>query len=102
MITLITRVTALARRRYALTVGEVLCRSCRVPVGYTAGQRWSTRNSVYHHPWCAEEPPVTAQQVRNDLWRALHTIYGLGVVEIANLAGVLPSQVSRVLNFEVQ
>jgi hypothetical protein len=81
-----------------VTVREMSCRGCGAPMGYSKeGQaRWQ-RSSVYCSWWCTLQPPITPQQERNDLWRALHHYFDLSGQEIADMAGVLPSQVYRVL-----
>lgn len=49
---------------------RVRCTSCRKTVAYSA-KATALRNEVFCSDWCANEPVVGPQEVRNDLWRLL-------------------------------
>lgn len=73
----------------------VRCSGCRRTIGWTSSVS-PLRTAVYCTQWCAEEPPVTPMEARNDMWKALVT-NGVSPVEVSRRYGVAHSLVYRTL-----
>lgn len=73
----------------------VRCSGCRRTIGWTSSAS-PLRTAVYCNEWCANEPPVTPLEARNDEWRILNTS-GVTPVELSRRYGVAHSLVYRTL-----
>ena len=71
----------------------VRCSGCRQRIGYAEYEK-SLRNAVFCSEWCMQQPAVTDQEARNDLWKAL-VFQGMSPHRISKLWGVAHSLVYR-------
>ena len=65
---------------------SVRCAGCRRAAGYSENTS-ALRAKVYCSVWCYENPAVTAEEERNDTWRAM-VDKGVKPVRVARLFGV--------------
>lgn len=77
-------------------IGVVRCSSCRRGLGLSKGFR-ALRNRVYCDEWCLNEPPITDNEVRNDMWSVLYES-GFTPVQISRLYGINHATVYRLLD----